>query len=220
MNHYIITRYNYPFKIIRGIDLVGATDDGKKWLKNRENLFDKYYIPSIENQSCKNFELVFFCHKDSPKYLIDKLESYGTVVYDPIKVWFQKIETPVITTRLDSDDSLHKDFVFNIQENFKFVNYDKILDIMPVYYVVETGQAYTVPCGCPTRFISTISFSHERFSCSTEHPKMRKIFDRFKRLNFKGALHIIHGTNSSDGINKIRNGTKVTINMADYGLQQ
>ena len=217
MKHYIITRFNYKYGFSKGLDVSGKTKEGVEWIRQRLILFYKYYIPSIKNQTCQDFEIVFLCDKDSPRLLLEELSEFGKPIHIPLKEWFKTTELPVITSRLDSDDCLHKDYVKNIQEECAKKEVEKIIDINPAFYLVDENRCGIINSRSPSQFLSTYSKTHKRFSCSTEHPRMRLFFDKYTRLNFIGALHVVHGGNASI-TDHYRRQQSIGLNLEDYGL--
>lgn len=127
-NHYLISR-------IAGVNSISKSSPSDEWLKHRLIYMKTYYIPSILNQSCKNFKWVGIICKATPKWFIDELSSVkelqlvcdslsGCVAHDLPKQ--PKVDW-VITSRLDNDDFIHKNYIKNIQDSFdekeKFIIY-------------------------------------------------------------------------------------------------
>ena len=107
--HIIYIRFNYS-----------KLDDFKK----RLIIFKKYCLPSILNQSSKNFKVyinINLKHKD----LLNKLKKNDLIIFTQnsidniIKNLNQKI---IISTRLDSDDAINQYFIETIQKNIKKIN--------------------------------------------------------------------------------------------------
>jgi len=133
--HFIITRFNIPLVGIFSNDKnQNAIDD--EWLNDRVGLFEKYCLPSICRQTCKNFVWLVFFDKESPKFLKDKIVKWKheCLQFVPIYVSnydeFMQISMSetigkmmgnsefIITTRLDNDDALLSEAVMEIQLHF------------------------------------------------------------------------------------------------------
>jgi len=107
-------------------------EDDKKyeplqWMVDRKKIFLNYCYKSIINQTEKDFEWLIFFDKETP---VKELAFYKGLENDNIKIFItnekklkkerleiikkillQNKNDYVITTRLDNDDSLHKNFV-------------------------------------------------------------------------------------------------------------
>ena len=131
-NHFLITRFNLKrsdWKTNKNNEEV-LTDD---WHKNRFNLFTNFCFPSVASQTNKNFEwLVFFDSSTTKEYrdLIKTLEVKmpnfkpffinGMDEFLPsLKSYISEInEDFIITSGLDNDDCLSKDYIKEVQANF------------------------------------------------------------------------------------------------------
>lgn len=154
--HFIITRFNLRHvSKAEGTDKSGNSVLTDEWLEHRLEIFNKYCLPSMVNQSNKNFKwLLYFDTTTSPevqesnKQLEKQYPDIIKIIYTDgqeglIRGYRQDIlslcppETKfVISTRFDNDDIVHKDFIKKIQDSFSFqdfeaVNFLKILMITP-----------------------------------------------------------------------------------------
>jgi hypothetical protein len=132
-NHFLITRFN-----LRKPDWKEDKNSqqvlDESWLKNRIQLFKNYCLPSVLGQTDKNFRWLIFFERDSEpeiKFLLEQLETYSFI--EAILVnGYQEFQTGIpqfitermigdpewiVTTRLDNDDAIHKDFIFQIQQS-------------------------------------------------------------------------------------------------------
>lgn len=132
MKHFIGTRFNLKVSDWK-TNKSGNNVLTEAWLKDRFNLFETYCFPSIKNQSNQNFIWFVFFDVDTPEYYkakIDKLHkdfsNFKPVFIDGIdeltNVFRYNIlkhvddsDKFVVTTRIDNDDIIHKDFVGTIQ---------------------------------------------------------------------------------------------------------
>jgi hypothetical protein len=155
-NHFIITRFNLKFPDITGgknASVIGVP--GNEWLSHRTDLFMKYCLPSVLNQTSMNFKWLLYFDISTNNDFIQKFtelerQNSGLIkIYlaDGYKHFLDRYTEDVlalcdqnckyiITTRLDNDDIIHKDFVAKIQDNyneqeFMAVNFVKILMLNP-----------------------------------------------------------------------------------------
>lgn len=140
--HYILTRFNvffHDWKVRFHNHPAFVSRDS--WMFERLSLFENYCIPSMQNQSCSDFEwIVVFDESTEPKYrsIIDLYPRR----FDRMKIIYTKEERFVgdqvkligadfkylMTTRLDNDDALHKHAIRSLQnlfaeQEFEFLNF-------------------------------------------------------------------------------------------------
>jgi len=151
-SHFIITQFN-----LRYFPLADNNDYEKwlQWTSKRIELFREYCLPSIINQTVKNFVWLLYFDADTPEELkkfINDLTSLpfinicyckGIGDFDDnyireVKKRTMKSTEWIITTRIDNDDCLHKDAVKTIQENF--VEKDKFLISLASGYVLNIND--------------------------------------------------------------------------------
>jgi len=149
--HYIITRFNVKvdaWKQTRNHENVLT----EEWLDHRFLLFQKYCLPSIQNQSIQEFKwLVFFDSDTGEEYrdlingIADRyanftplyIEGYH-VLLDTLKNYISKenLDTEyIITSRVDNDDCIHRDYVKEIQDSFN-QQQSCVVDIIDGYQII------------------------------------------------------------------------------------
>lgn len=134
--HVITTRFNVPTKIWT------KTREGNKplseeWLKDRFEIFQKYCLPSFINQSNQNFIWLVFFDKETPqeyKIIINKIKKYfpkfislfvndfehmQVKTLELITSFYEADTEFVITTDIDNDDLLHREFINTVQEHYQ-----------------------------------------------------------------------------------------------------
>lgn len=123
--HFLMTRFNLATP---GREKAIRNKAG--WLDYRFDLFERFCLPSVVAQSCGKFKwIVYFDHEIPDKYRerIRVLSAGGAFFpyYTPLfdeGGWarslfetFEIVEDLVLTTGLDSDDALSRDFVDRLQ---------------------------------------------------------------------------------------------------------
>jgi len=131
MKHYLVTRFNiggprYHARKMRVIQKAGGYDS---YLKRRLELFQKYCLPSVKNQTVHDFRWIILLNSDSPDWFVKELEGSalsviqlvfvtGKAATDTLKRHImQELEgkpTLLVTSRLDNDDMVRRDFVEEI----------------------------------------------------------------------------------------------------------
>jgi GT2 family glycosyltransferase len=125
VDHVICTRFNLP--TAGPESLLRAQDD---WLVNRMDLFERYTVPSVRGQSVRDFHWLVYLDPASPAWVRQRLqplvdEGLVTPRYRESVVW-QDVAADarditgargdvLLTTNLDNDDALARDFVARLQ---------------------------------------------------------------------------------------------------------
>ncbi len=150
--HFIITQFN-----LRNFPLSDGAGYEKwiQWTRNRIDLFRKFCLPSMINQTCKDFTwLLFFDSETPPEFdgFIENQKSYKFIeicrsdgindfyagYFDEIKKRLPENAGWIITTRIDNDDVLHRDAVKTIQLNFEEKH--KYLISLASGYILNTAD--------------------------------------------------------------------------------
>lgn len=126
--HYILTRFNLglysdnPYKV----------PDPDLWLSHRLKLFEKYCLPSVRKQTCKDFTWVMAWDERTPEAILKKYDYLDCVqiVHEQPHVWLrqQRPEAEwLLTTRFDNDDIYLPAFVADVQAAFRFK--EEVIDV-------------------------------------------------------------------------------------------
>lgn len=125
VDHVLLTRFNLPSE---GAESTVRAKEG--WLRARVELFERYCLPSVENQTIHSFHWVIYFDPQSPAWLRSKVHELArTAMFTPIyraSVSREELLTDLravtgshhqelITTNLDNDDGLSSDFVARLQ---------------------------------------------------------------------------------------------------------
>lgn len=135
LKHYIITRF-----LSDNFNHTNEELFSKEWLENAFSLTEKHFIRTLENQTNKNFEIIFVIHNEIDYKRVSKLENLSNVFQihvlrkNKLENFFTKVDCDtLITSRLDYDDNIHKSVVNDIQ-NYVQENPNKI-----IIYGLNTG---------------------------------------------------------------------------------
>src|SRR5258706_3766487 len=147
--HFLLTQFN-----LRNFSKSSqaAYDQWLNWTRDRITLFKTYCLPSILNQTAKNFSWLIYFDAGTPtefKPFIQELEGYEFIKIcyceggeDFLENYLQEVKRRVkqdnqwiITTRLDNDDALHRSAIEIIQQNF--IEKDKFLISLASGYVMD-----------------------------------------------------------------------------------
>jgi glycosyltransferase involved in cell wall biosynthesis len=171
LQHFILTRFNL---LLWNKDKKGSKVRTVKWLDHRFELFEKYCLPSIKNQTCQNFEWIVLFDSFTPEKFKAKIADYQRecpqfipVFVEPQKGrYFAEIfrreivkrlkANRVVSTYLDNDDALNVGFVEDLQHRALAVNEGTFINYNDGYqYYSEDG--YLMRIYYPTNhFVSVV----------------------------------------------------------------
>lgn len=125
LQHAILTRFNLPSG---GHESLVRARDG--WLRERVGLFERFCLPSVRAQTSQDFAWLVYFDPESPRWLREWIDERHPGAFRPVF----RAEVPrdvlladiaaafghrgagdLLTTNLDNDDSLARDFVARVQ---------------------------------------------------------------------------------------------------------
>jgi len=135
--HFLMTRFNvglYPKRMdLAYSDKLGKVpaEDPDKWMESRFELFERFCVPSVRNQSIKDFTWLVVFDAKTPQHYLDRAKRLGRDCHlvplraerghrRTLRVHVTKNLKPdteyLITSRMDNDDAIHRDFVKALQD--------------------------------------------------------------------------------------------------------
>ncbi len=148
--HYLHTGFNVPFYTNRY--------PVEEWTEYRFKIFEDITLPSIINQTCKNFEwIVFFGKQTSAKHRekIQKWEDAGIMTpvwliqrFEYLPYYAQLKEESfdyLLTSRCDNDDALASHFIQTVQDNFEPANELAIDIVRGCKWIYNSQRLYINP---------------------------------------------------------------------------
>ena len=134
--HFLGTRFNvglYP----KRMDLAYTDKSGRvpakdpdRWMEKRFELFERFCVPSVRNQSVKDFTWLVVFDAETPQPYFDRAERVGHDCHlVPLRAerghprmlrrYAAQSLRPdteyLITSRIDNDDAIHRDFMGTVQ---------------------------------------------------------------------------------------------------------
>ncbi|AXJ09295.1 glycosyltransferase [Arthrobacter sp. PM3] len=208
VDHVILTRFNLPSE---GAESTVRAKEG--WLRTRVELFERYCLPSVENQTVRSFNWVIYFDPQSPEWLkarIDKL-SRGSV-FTPIyraRVSQAELVTDLravtgakaprlLTTNLDNDDGLASDFVARLQQ---VPVGEQRAAIYLVHGLIRSGTGLYLRTDRANAFCSVQEDWHSAQTCWADwHNLLGRTMNVIEIGGDPAWLQVIHGTNVSNRI--------------------
>ncbi len=212
--HYIITRFNLrreDWKTTKNNEIVLS----ESWLEERFELFNNFCFSSVKNQSNQNFKWLVFFDVNTPEIYKQKIEelrkyfkNFLPFYVDGMKNFIPAIiknihildsKKYIITSRLDNDDSLHKDYTEVVQSYFNEQDY-MALDIVDGYSL-QIGA--NVRLGIKRQLYNPfISLVERKENCKTVWHKGHTYWKYERKIikikNKRVWLSIIHEKNYSN----------------------
>jgi len=220
--HFLITRFNTTL-ISEPVELDrqgGAKRYDPAWLEERVRLFEKICVPTIKAQTCKDFEwLVLFGEQTPPDFIayLRNKHSFTAVVGSQWKL-YSSVELAIatrllkdglnyiITTNIDSDDGISKDFIAEIQAQFNeqemaiYVDNGVRWDIRNDTYLSTSAPRNPFPS-----IIEPVTDSAFRTVLAYSHGQLNGYYGKVVHINNKTTRWLmgIHGGNLVNRINKV-----------------
>jgi hypothetical protein len=131
--HFVLTRFN-----VRSFYYAG--EPSKEWLQSRLDLFRTYCLPTLSKQSVDSFSWLVFFDDQSPEWFQREVAEDAPGNFEAVYIHGSftagtvsqaiaaRTSAPyVLTTRVDNDDAVSRDFVQVIQscfdcQDFEFIN--------------------------------------------------------------------------------------------------
>ena len=208
VKHFIITRFN-----LRGSDpsSVRMIDDG--YLAQRLDLFERFCLPTVRNQSCQDFRWLVCFAEDTPAsakariaryaewpnfvpvFLPAGLDHVGRRIVGP---YLDGSPQTLITTRVDNDDGLCRNYIEKVRRYEATAQ--RMVVQFPVGYVWHRDRIYLdrqehnafttliepLPEGNASEFFTIYKGSH------SEIQRLGQVVDADEE---PGWLQVIHDTN-------------------------
>ena len=181
------------------------------WLEHRFRLFQDYCLPSVIAQSNQTFEWLIYFDSTTPDTYLDKIRTltsqYKNVSVVLCDVWraekvLQDISARadddtrwIVTTRLDNDDGLHRDFVSNlhtqIEEQREFLNYP--------HGIVFYSRKFYLYRHLSNAFLSLVEpLDHAIGVWSVAHEQAERLAPIRQLSDWPAFLQVIHDKNVSN----------------------
>ncbi|HDY90145.1 MAG TPA: hypothetical protein ENH82_18755 [bacterium] len=119
--HFLLTRWNL---LDPATDIYNyGIDDPDAWVRRRANLFERYCLPSVMNQTCQDFTWLLAFSQKTPLDITKRYRNLKNIkiIYEFPRDYLQNNYKGewLLTSRLDNDDIYEPDCVEKIQENVK-----------------------------------------------------------------------------------------------------
>lgn len=214
--HYIITRFNLR-KDDWTVTKNNETVLSEAWLKERFELFENFCLSSVKNQTNQNFKWLVFFDINTPDnykrrvaeiqenyanfipFFIDGMNNFLPEIKKNIKLLDNK--EYIISSRLDNDDSLHKDYINVIQSYFN--NQD--------HFAIDLVDGYTLQTGEKTRFGLKKQLYNPFISLIEKKENFKSVWFRNRHGSWKHEKNILRVSNKRLWLCVVHNSNKVNL---------
>lgn len=181
LHHFILTRFNL---LLWNKDKEGQKVRSTSWLEHRFGLFEKYCLPSISNQTKKDFDWIVLFDSTTPDRFKERIKTCQLQCPKLIPIFVKPEDgrffaqifknevlkrlhgERVITTYLDNDDSLDVRFVEDLHSRAEslpdgtFINYTN-------GYQFYTDQKYIIRVNYPRNHFMSVVESRDSAELKT-----------------------------------------------------
>lgn len=207
-DHVILTRFNLPS---RGPESFVRSQDG--WLIDRVRLFERYCLPSVRMQTSKNFAWIIYFDPESPAWLRDKIKewsrepvfsaiyreqvSHDELLHD-LRLTTGAKRQNLLTTNLDNDDGLSRDFIERLQ------SVESGRERQAIYLtqgLIKNGSALYWHHDRENAFCSVLENWDDPVTCWVDwHNRLADHMSTTEVTNGPAWLQVVHGRNVSNRV--------------------
>lgn len=209
--HYLITRFNLRVSqwttTKNNEELLSET-----WMEHRLYLFENFCFPSVAAQTNTNFIWLIYIDtntSDNYKQRLEKLVASCSfvqlIMVDGMSSFMSHLTTLIsqtchqpylITSRVDNDDCLHKEYISEIQKVFNVQSFS-IVDITKVYTLqIEPDVRLGKKVQSFNPFVSLIEKNENSKTIFTDSHTSWKEENSIIRINYKRLwMAVIHDKN-------------------------
>ena len=218
--HFVITLFNLRIWVT---DKNNKDTDTQKWLEDRFELFNKYCLPSVNNQINKDFVWLCLFDDGTPSEYIERIKEYKSKcpqmvpcyfsVEDMKNGWVEHLRNIIrgylsenteyiITTNVDNDDMIHQNMVSRIQEEFNKNKKTGIYSMLFGYQYFLSDQLLLKMRYPHSHFLSLVEKNAPTFSTikGHSHGQMRKLFDRVDIKDEPYWIEVVHDSNVNNDL--------------------
>jgi hypothetical protein len=216
--HFLLTRFNV--RVNYDSKRSGINPD---WLSHRFDLFERFCYPSVRAQTNSNFKWLVYFDSDTPAFFKEKISQYAKwknffPIYidaefcdqlnrEVVSRFVEEQTEYLITTRIDNDDAVCKNFIQLIQDHSEKKEFEFLSFLNG--YVLDTGKLYSFkyvnnPFISLVEKIGSSSANDFKTILCGEHSQLSTL-GNIKRIDTDAVwLQVVHGKNISNRIRGIR----------------
>lgn len=209
MKHFVLTRFNIASP---GRETPIRNSPG--WLERRFELFESYCLPSMSAQDCSDYHWLIYFDEHTPRQFVERIDAARQIAsFEPIFVGsfiaqrarddiaarMDPEEERLLTTRLDNDDAVSRDFLSRLRNHANAVPDGTIMNF-PVGIALRNGKLYTARDES-NPFTSLVERTAEaRTIWAAPHTELMATFPIVQIEAPPAWLQVVHGENVTNRI--------------------
>jgi Putative rhamnosyl transferase len=212
-HHVILTRFNCS-NSRSSADREISIRSRPGWLEGRFDLFERFCLPSLHAQSMQDFRWHIYFDRHTPARFLERASNglagktnffiklcdiYGSeTVQADLPVDLDSSKTWLVTTRLDNDDALHRDFVKRLHEAVR-VGVEEAINF-PCGVVYAAGRLYRSRQDSNAFISLSESFRTAKTVLCGPHNEMGRSYPVRNLAGGPAWVQVVHGSNVSNAI--------------------
>lgn len=226
IDHFILTRFN-----IASAGREAPIRNSPGWLERRFDLFERFCLPSVAAQTRTDFKWLIYFDENTPDPFrtriveAQKMVPFKALFVGPfaasmaaqdLKRWTDPNSTRVLTTRLDNDDAISRDF-FQLTVNAAQRLEDGTIINFPSGVALKRGRVYsaTDPSNPFTSLIESADAA--RSIWAAPHTELAARFPIIQESAEPCWLQVVHGENVTNRIKGRRLSDSAVMNRFALG---
>tara|TARA_Y100001963_G_scaffold34083_1_gene47260 strand:+ start:6252 stop:7013 length:762 start_codon:yes stop_codon:yes gene_type:complete len=224
--HIIYTAFNWGWLDSKRTDVNGNPVNTFDWLDRRVELFEKYCLPSITNQTNSDFTWYVLFDKKTPDMYYEKYKDIKNIhisIGDGLDSYIQKEMQAnphlyLLTSRLDNDDGLSTGYVeklhrvanrfINRDEEKIFINFPNGFAIgtqaFKMWYRSNPFSALLEKVGNPGTLDSILAYQTNKLPGFSGHGSYEKFWKTHQAITDNPMwFHTLHTTNLANSEHKL-----------------
>lgn len=208
--HLLLTRFNVRHAPWRA-DKRGNAVLTDAWLEHRFDLFDRYCFPSVAAQTCCDFRWLVFFDEATPEKQRRRLDRYRELAsFQPEFVTEDSLldvvreraagASTLITTRLDNDDAIHREFVARVQAQLPVPRLELVNFFEGYFAAGDRIVRVEHPSNMFISMIEPAGSEPFRTVWCSEHTKLDRLGPIRQVTDISGWISVIHDRNLSNEI--------------------
>ncbi|WP_442678710.1 glycosyltransferase [Sphingomonas sp. ASY06-1R] len=210
MLHVVLTRFN-----IASPGREAPIRNSPGWLDRRFELFERYCLPSVASQSIDNFAWIIYFDHNTPERFRKRITSAqsefnftaryveyfdGNMAPADVNALDQPSNGLVVTTRLDNDDAIARNFLARVQEAATLATDGTVLNFTNGLALRE-GRLYTaVDFSNPFTSLVERGSGPARTIWAAKHHELHQRWNIQQVGGAPAWLQVVHGENVTNRI--------------------
>lgn len=213
MQHFVLTRFN-----IASPGRESTIRNSPGWLDRRFELFERYCLPSMAAQDSPRFSWLIYFDKDTPDQFRQRIAAAQDIVpfeprfvglfdigiaVDDVRARLDPAQPRIITTRLDNDDAVARDFLSRVRQQAARLPDGSVINFTNGV-ALRHGRLYAAS-DTSNPFTSLVEQSEGAQTIwSAKHRDLERLWNLAQVSDASCWLQVVHGENVANRIKGAR----------------